>query len=262
MPSRGLIGIAALLVALAVGAALGHGRRVRIVDRLMAMALVGGLAARLVFVATYAPLYIDAPLAILDIRDRGFSPWGGVAGLLLYAAVAGWRVRAARIPLAGALAAGALTLMMGIVGLQAVTPAHKSMPATALARIDDTSTTLTELKRQAPDKPMVVNLWASWCGPCRREMPMLARYQAEHQAVTVVFVNEDDTVSAMHQFLRQTDLSLSNALIDARHALADALAIPGYPTTLFYDADGRLVRRHTGLLSQATLAHGVNQAAR
>ena len=85
MPSRGLIGIAALLVALAVGAALGHGRRVRIVDRLMAMALVGGLAARLVFVATYAPLYIDAPLAILDIRDRGFSPWGGVAGLLLYA---------------------------------------------------------------------------------------------------------------------------------------------------------------------------------
>ena len=260
IPTRGLIGIAALLVALVVGAALGRGRGVRIVDRLMAMALVGGLAARLVFVATYAPLYIDAPLAILDIRDRGFSLWGGAAGLALYAGVAGWRAQAAHGPLAGALAAGTLTLVLGIAGLNAVAPAHPAMPGTPLARSDGASVTLAELRQQAPGKPMVGNLWASWCGPCRREMPMLARFQATHDDVTAVFVNEDESAAAMQQFLAQTDLSLGHSLIDTGHALANALAIPGYPTTLFYGPDGRLVSRHTGLLSRATLARGVDSA--
>ncbi|MBH03744.1 MAG: redoxin [Xanthomonadales bacterium] len=249
-----LVWFAAFGLAVLVGTTLAQRRRARLVDRLFALAFVGLVAARLVFVARHAALYAPHPLQILDIRDQGFDLWGGLAAVALYALIAGWRVPALRVPLAGALAAGALGASLGLWGLAVLDTQPTHLSTIPLARANQADTSLAGLAETAPDKPMVVNLWASWCGPCRREMPMLARAQTQYPGVVFVFVNEDDTRDAMQRFLADTGLRLEHQLIDTQHRLAQARAVRGYPTTLFFDADGEHRARHTGVLSPAMLA--------
>src|SRR3546814_7473677 len=63
-------------------------------------------------------------------------------------------------------------------------------------------------------EPMVVNLWATWCPPCRREMPVLAKAQEERGDVTFVFVNQGESESEIRDYLRESHLQLSNVLLD------------------------------------------------
>ncbi len=259
-----LVWLAAFGVAVLAGIILARARRARLVDRLFALAFVGLVAARLVFVARYAALYAPHPLQILDLRDQGFDLWGGLAGAALYALVAGWRVPALRLPLAGALAAGGLSAGLGFWGLAALDTQPTHLTTIPLARPNQADISLAGLADAAPGKPVVVNLWASWCGPCRREMPMLARAQTQNPGVVFVFVNEDDSRAAMQRFLSDAGLKLEHQLIDTQHRLAETWAVRGYPTTLFFDGHGKRQARHTGLLSPATLAarlHGLAGSA-
>jgi thiol-disulfide isomerase/thioredoxin len=108
-------------------------------------------------------------------------------------------------------------------------------------------------------KPMVVNLWATWCGPCRDEMPTLAMMQKAHPEIDLVFVNQGESSDAVEAFLKELDLHIVNALSDPGLDVARATGVTAYPTTLFYDASGHLVEKHLGRLSpatfQATLEH-------
>ena len=87
----------------------------------------------------------------------------------------GWQQPALRKPLlwgltAGALAWGAMSVMLGSLG----SSAKPTMPNVVLLTLAGESTTLAEV---AQGQPLVVNLWASWCPPCRRERPVLAAAQ-------------------------------------------------------------------------------------
>lgn len=107
---------------------------------------------------------------------------------------------------------------------------------------------------------MVVNLWATWCPPCRREMPMLAAAQQEYDEVTFVFVNQGEGRGEIKGYLDQNGLALDNVLLDTRGALGQTVGSMALPTTLFYDANGRLADTHLGELSRATLARGIQRA--
>lgn len=102
-------------------------------------------------------------------------------------------------------------------------------------------------------KPTVINLWATWCPPCRREMPVFERVQNEHPEVNIVFLNQGEAPAKIQQFLTGNKLSLRNVLLDSTGEVARSLGHRGLPTTLFFNAAGHLVDVRVGEFSYPTL---------
>jgi thiol-disulfide isomerase/thioredoxin len=75
-------------------------------------------------------------------------------------------------------------------------------------------------------KPLVVNLWASWCAPCRSEMPVLAQAQREFAGVDVAFVNQGESRAAVSDFVTTQGISLQNLVLTHRWRLR-ARSAPG-----------------------------------
>ncbi len=240
-----------LLVAAGVGHLVGRRQRVGIVDTLTEMLLVALLAARLVFVLMWFEQYRQAPWTMLDIRDGGFERWTGVGVALLYVLWRGWRKPALCKPLTLGLLAGVLAWSMsGAPGMLRMTN-QAPLPAVSLTTLAGAPTTLAAL---SGGKPMVVNLWATWCPPCRREMPVLSAAQQRDTAITFVFVNQGESAVVAANYLAAESFALNNVLLDGGTLLGKAIGSTALPTTLFYDASGRLVDTHLGALSAASLA--------
>lgn len=121
---------------------------------------------------------------------------------------------------------------------------------TPLARLDGSAVTLAQLG----DKPLLVNIWAAWCPPCRRELPMLTAAQAHYPGMTFAFVDLGEKPTVVRAFLDQQSLQLDNVLIDGDGELAELIGSNQIPITLFYDTGGRLVDTHIGALTAADLA--------
>jgi thiol-disulfide isomerase/thioredoxin len=105
----------------------------------------------------------------------------------------------------------------------------------------------------AVGRPMVINLWASWCAPCRREMPAFARVQAQRLDVDFVFLNIGESLQEIEAFTRTLSVPLSPILRDPQGRVPARLEVRGYPTTLVLDGQGRLLHRRSGELSEASL---------
>jgi YD repeat-containing protein len=103
-------------------------------------------------------------------------------------------------------------------------------------------------------RPLVVNLWATWCAPCRDEMPVLAQAQADNSHIDLVLVNQKESAAVVQAYLEQLGLRSARSLLDPDGALASTVGVVGYPTTLFYDGQGRLLEKHSGKFSRATFA--------
>lgn len=216
------------------------------------MLLAALLVARLVFVLTWLDSYRDAPWTLLDIRDGGFTPWAGVAAALLVALWQGARQATLRKPLILGLMAGVLAWSAMQGGLRLMASAENtSRPTVRLTTLTGETVDLATL---SAGQPLVVNLWASWCPPCRREMPVLAAAQQRETGVRFVFANQGEDAAPVLRYLAGNSLKLSNVVFDPAAALGSAVGSKALPTTLFYDATGRLVDTHLGELSAASLA--------
>lgn len=250
----------AVIVALVVGAVLGRRRGVPVSGPLLNVLLIGLLVARLVFVARYFQEYRLHWIGIIDIRDGGFDPIGGLIGGLAFALWLLWRTPALRRPLSIALLTGSAVWGVTNAVIPLMDNQSRVLPQVALQTLDGKH---AELKRfSAAGKPMVVNLWATWCPPCRREMPLLAAAQRQHPGITFVFVNQGEGPLEIQRYLSENSIALENVLLDIRSTLGRTVGSMALPTTLFYNADGRLVETHLGTLSRATLARGLSRAVR
>lgn len=244
-----LLGLATAGAAWLAGRFAGKDEAAAVGNQVYVALLLGLLAARGAQVLLHAEVYAATPWAIVDVRD---GAWHAPAGL--FAAVAwllwrGWRAPASRRPLAlgvfgGATAWAAATLLLSPNDH----PPLPSLPMTDLA-----SGATVNLAQVAPGQPVVVNLWATWCAPCRREMPVLAAAQRHETAVRFLFVNQGDDAAAIRTYLVEHGWALRDVLLDGTASLGPAVGSQGLPTTLFYDAQGQQVAAHMGVLNAAAL---------
>ena len=108
-------------------------------------------------------------------------------------------------------------------------------------------------------KPVVVNFWASWCGPCRREMPAFqAAYEALGDKVTFVGIDNKDFRDSAAKFLNETGVRYPSGF-DPSGNVAASYGVIGLPATFFISEDGRLLESRTGEMSRDELERTIHR---
>lgn len=248
LPWALLLMVLAVLAGNTLGRRVGRAQGIDPEPQAFRVLLLALLVARLAFVWPYRGLYLDEPWRLIDIRDGG---WNAQAGLIAgWIATAVWAQRRPllRRPLLASVGLASLVWLIGS-GLLWQRPADQHLPTLTLNDLQGQPVVLDALK----GRPTVVNLWATWCPPCRREMPVLAAAQARHPGVRFVFVNQGEPPAAVQAYLASQGLHLDQVLIDPHSTLGAGLGQRALPTTVFLDAQGRVVTQRIGELSPATL---------
>lgn len=214
---------------------------------------LGLLAARLAHVLRYADAYLATPWALVDVRDGGwFAPAGWAVAAFWLAWRSWWQPVFRRALGLAAVCAGAIwTAGLTTVWVTNAKPALQQVPDVMLTEFNGTRT--LSLPQLIAGKPTVVNLWATWCGPCRAEMPTLAAAQQNTPDVAFVFVNQGEPHATVAAYLQRSGLTLANVWLDPVSSLGPAAGSRGLPTTLFFDATGQRVDAHFGMLNAAAL---------
>lgn len=213
----------------------------------------GAIAARAGYIAQWWEEYSVAPRSMLLISDGGFLWWSGVLGAVLFV---WWKSRPTpglRTPLLAGILTGLLAWFFAgaVVGQLQAPP----MPNLALTTLDEQPISLQDYE----GRPIVVNLWATWCPPCRREMPVFEQAQAEFPNVAIVLINQGESLQEIQDFLESEGLNLTDILIDPFSSAMQEIGARALPTTLFFNAQGRLVDSHIG---EVTMARFKNAMAR
>ena len=111
-------------------------------------------------------------------------------------------------------------------------------------------------------KPIVLNFWASWCGPCKSEMPHFEeKYLALKDEITFLMVNMTDnsreTVEIASGFVADSGYTFP-VLYDSASSAAITYGVTSLPTTYFIDAEGNGIAQAVGAIDAATLQRGID----
>ena len=219
---------------------------------LFGLFMLGLVVARCAFVIAYWHLLKDDLLQVLDVRDGGFLLWPGLIAVVVGALFIGWRRPGLRRPLSWGLISG-LTFWLLATFSSSLYEQGTQMPEMVLRDANGESVELSSYQ----GGPLVINLWATWCPPCRREMPVLQKAQTQNQDITFLFVNQGESMQSVSTFLETQGLNLNNVLFDSGGQLGQKVGSMALPTTLFYSPQGRLLSSHLGELSEASLARAL-----
>jgi thiol-disulfide isomerase/thioredoxin len=121
--------------------------------------------------------------------------------------------------------------------------AGQTMPATEILNADDSSATLGD----ARGKPVLVNMWATWCAPCVKELPTLDALSRRPGAPRIIAVSEDiGERASVEAFLNEHGIKTLEVWRDPKMALSIPMGVQVMPTSIYYDASGREIWRYVG----------------
>ena len=122
-----------------------------------------------------------------------------------------------------------------------------------------TSRTLAGLRGRA----VVLNFWATWCVPCREEMPALERAAAAHPEVTFLAIDLQEDGGKVREFFDAVGLTHLEPLIDTNGSVTRRYGVVSLPNTFFVDRDGVIAHLEIGgPMKDATIANGLDAAVR
>jgi thiol-disulfide isomerase/thioredoxin len=158
------------------------------------------------------------------------------------------RERAWRIAreIGATVALGALLLVL--VGWMRAPDLPDRAPDFTLRTVDGETVSLSSLE----GKTVVLNFWATWCGPCRMEAPTLSAFADAHPEVVVLGVAQDPEPAVVRRGVR--DLGITYPVVMGTEDVLRTYQISTFPTTVFVRPDGSVRWVHTGLLLRPQLA--------
>lgn len=122
-------------------------------------------------------------------------------------------------------------------------------PDFELASIEGGDVKLSDFRGEV----VLVNFWATWCGPCRVEMPALqSRFEAYDGDLVILAVDNDEPLERVSAFVDELGLTFT-VLLDLGANIQELFLIRGYPTSIFVDADGIIQFIHIGIMTEDQL---------
>lgn len=115
-------------------------------------------------------------------------------------------------------------------------------PDFTLQTLDGDTVSLSELRGQT----VVLNFWATWCGPCRQEIPAFSAWSLEHPDVPVLGIATDDSPAKLRAARKQLDIAYPIVLGDAQ--VARDYDVSSLPTTVIVGPDGHVQDVHVGIM--------------
>lgn len=170
-----------------------------------------------------------------------------VVVLIALMVYAGWRSRPAK---STAMVPGAQSLAAGdAVGRQA--------PDFVLNDLQGKQVRLSDFRGKA----VLLNFWATWCGPCKVEMPWFVELQKQYgpQGLEIVGVALDDSSrETISKFAK--DMGVNYLILQGQDAVGDAYGTMGLPTSFFIDRNGKIVEAGSGLLARSEIEGDIKKA--
>lgn len=214
----------------------------------------GLVAARIGYVALHSSAFMVEPATILYVWQGGFDAAAGIAGAaVLVLALKTFRSKARALGATAAIAG----LWFAITTAIAAKDAPLLPQGLSARQMDGQKMELADLR----GTPFVINIWATWCPPCQREMPLLASVARGRPDTPILFVNQGEDAVTVARFLQEKNLSIPHPLLDESGSFGRALGGTGLPTTIFVDAGGHVRISHVGEISRAALEEGLELIA-
>lgn len=152
-----------------------------------------------------------------------------------------------------------VTLIILTCGVIACTDTHQNLPQIGdrfpLAQLNQDNS-LQQLPFDFKDRFLLINFWATWCAPCRKEMPDLQKLSTEldNMRYAVIGISVDSDTNLVKEFLLQNNIQYPNFQDKSQYIASTLLGIKAFPETVIVSPEGIILKRFSGVITADDLS--------